>query len=107
MAGNGIETITIVGDAQNKVFFHDLQLNSHPACAGVPGNVADGLLEDQVNLAAHFGIGTQMTVFDGGMKLESDIPAAQHVGREAAHSEYQVAKVIVFRLDRPDDIAHG
>src|ERR1700722_3763950 len=101
-----VEAPAIVGEAQYQPAPVQSQLDIHLTAAGMARRVVQALLENEENLAADVGV--DVGILFRARRLKPDLHAvvAEEVAGKPAHAVCQIVQPVLFRVDRPHDVAH-
>src|SRR6266705_489712 len=102
----GIKARAIVRDFHRQPFALDPQLNLRLSASGVTRDIVDSLLENQKDLTPQVRPDSQRSFLTRSVKAKLNLAGSEDVAGKAPHSLYEIAEMIFFGIDRPDDVAH-
>src|SRR5947209_4388063 len=102
-----IESAAVVSDGQTDPPALDAKHNPGLRRAGMTHYVVDRLLEDEEDLPPEFRAHLQFLIRSRAFEFEMQVPGGEDIAREAPHPVNEISNMVPFRVDGPNDVAHG
>src|SRR5262249_26385953 len=98
------KTTAVVAYLDVKLIVNDVQGDHRRRAAGMPCDVMDGFLEDELQVAALLRLQPDASQLGRGLKTPVDAFGFQNIDGKLPDARDQAVQIVLARIDRPHDV---